>query len=551
MLNDDVARKHIERGIREIADQKGRLERDDRDLYLNLLSDVRDHQQREILITQFAKVYRDLSKHTIKTEVDRHRAEHAKATVKIAEAARQSSLRNMKIQPATLVGELESYFAERAHLPEGAALMLGFYALNSWTFDVFDTTPYLNVESAVPGCGKTTVLSLLRICRTPVAATGLTEATMFRVINDSRPTFLIDEAEFLEGKSDRAQMIRSIANVGYKRGARVPRCGSRENDHKVEWFDVYCPMVFAVIGGLTGTLLERSIVLHMGKKPQGVQLKRCREKILDRDAKPLREQIEAYALQARAELTRLYDFEPDEGYWPAISDREAEIWGPLLIHARVAGPEVEARLLTACASLSRQKTDIQSEEWNRALSIELRVAIEEFTGDRFMLSDLLVSLNAAENWGAKLAKYKDDDSKSRASAIGRFIQKFRLKSRQRGERGMSYLRSEALEVLSLLTAENSYRSSSLTAEDGNPVKIQPVGPEAEKTTSYSQSYSQSYSPATCEENNLLDPDAVRLQDLKDFSRVTEDTHFKKTEAGAGQSAGTVEDPGIHIGVIEL
>ena len=41
---------------------------------------------------------------------------------------------------------------------------------------------------------------------------------------------------------------------------------------------------------------------------------------------------------------------------------EAEIWEPLLLHARVAGPEAEARLLKVYSEFSEQKARIQGDD---------------------------------------------------------------------------------------------------------------------------------------------------------------------------------------------
>ena len=56
--------------------------------------------------------------------------------------------------------DLEKFFTERMYLPVGAALILAYYVLNTYTFDVFDAVAYLCLESATWGCGKTTLVEL-------------------------------------------------------------------------------------------------------------------------------------------------------------------------------------------------------------------------------------------------------------------------------------------------------------------------------------------------------------------------------------------------------
>ena len=99
-----------------------------------------------------------------------------------------------------------------------------------------------------------------------------------------------------------------------------------------------------MIGGLSGALLDRTIPIHMERAPKGNHRKSTKLKAIARAAAPLREKLEAYAIQMSQALTELYDKAPDEGYWPHIRDREAELWEPFLLHARLASAAEEARL---------------------------------------------------------------------------------------------------------------------------------------------------------------------------------------------------------------
>jgi len=107
----------------------------------------------------------------------------------------------------------------------------------------------------------------------------------------------------------------------------VPRCEGDE--HEVRWFDVFCPQAYAAIGGLSGPLLDRAIVIHMERAPRkGNHRKSTKLKAVTQAAAPLREKLEAYSLQVADVLAELYDSAPDEGCWPGIRDREAELWEP-------------------------------------------------------------------------------------------------------------------------------------------------------------------------------------------------------------------------------
>jgi hypothetical protein len=279
----------------------------------------------------------------VSNEIEKRIEERKRREEKAQQDKREAEYREAPVNPAELIKNLEKFFEERLHLPQGAALVLAHFVLNTRTFELFDTTPYICLESAVPRCGKSTTGTLIRILsHKGVTVTSVNEA-IFRLIDKEHPTLCLDESEMLAGNSERAEAVRSILNEGYKGGGQVPRCVGEE--HEVRFFGVFCPKTIASIGGLKGALLDRCIVLHMERVPKGTKRKSTRLKSLMRDSQELIAQMNAYAVQYTRQLAQLYLDEPDEGYWPSITDREAELWGPLLMHAKLAGPEAEARLL--------------------------------------------------------------------------------------------------------------------------------------------------------------------------------------------------------------
>jgi hypothetical protein len=355
--------------------------------------------------------------------------------------ARKGRLLRLPVTPAQLIADLETYYSRRRHLPEGTALAEALFCLNTYVFDVFDTTPYLLYESATGGCGKTTALEFHEaICARAYLGVDPTAAVLFRRIDRDRPTWLLDEARVLQTRGDRGQEILALFDAGYKAGATV----SRAEDHGKELHDftVYCPKVLAKIGGFKGTLLDRGIVIHLEKAPG---LPQTRRRILAKEAAPLKDALDAYALQYRAVLERLYADEPDTTYWPALSGRESEIWGPLLTHARLAGPEIEMRALEMALRFSGRKAEIAVvEDLNLGLAAEALEVLEALEGNSFLPSALFRDLSGKEIWGERLEDRKSD--KAKVSTIGRFFKQFRLQGRHTAA-GTQYGRGEAIDAL--------------------------------------------------------------------------------------------------------
>jgi hypothetical protein len=431
---------------------------DEMRLAMDAIADVPDELQREVLEGRLAAAVRGVvSKRVVVDEVTGRRNCRERKRAEFAQQSREAELRSRPINAAKLVDDVEAFLAERLHLPSGAALLLAYFALNTWTFNVFDTVPYLSLESAVPGCGKSTVVRLLEAvsCRS-CKATSLSEAVMFRLIDTETPTLLVDEAETIEGRSERAEALRAIAHEGYKKGGRVARCEGE--DHEVRWFDVFCPKVFAAIGGVSGALLDRCLVIHMEKAPKGSIRKSTRHRALQRDARVLVAQLEAYGLQVSDALRQQYETEPDCGYWPAITDREAELWGPLLIHARLAGPEAEAKLLTVVDRFGQQKAEIQSTDWRISQTIELLEAVTKHPDATFTPGDLVATLAESEAWAKTLAEVKGRDEDSvrvaKAAKIGFFLRKFRLRGKKNSTGHMAYDRQATVTCLSAHVPQN-------------------------------------------------------------------------------------------------
>jgi hypothetical protein len=397
-----------------------------------------------------------------KSVVGRSVAANRKAAgQKLAEAtarAERERLLRLIVEPAQLIGELENYYADRRLLPQDAAFVEALFAMNTYTFDVFDTTPYLLYDSATGGCGKTTTLERHEhICAGAYLGVDPTPAVLYRRVDRDHPTWLLDEAKILQIHGGNSQELLALFDAGYKRGAVVSRC--EEHGDSIRDFQVFCPKVLARIGSFRGTLLDRGIPFHL-EKARG--LRQRRRSVLAKLAAPLKEKLEAYALQYRARLEGLYQAEPDDGYWPEISGREAEVWGPLISHARLAGPHIEKRAVEAALRYSGQKTDLAiSEDWVLTRAQEALEVLRSLSADTFYPKEIVQPLSEKEDWGAYLADRKND--KAQVTAVGAFLRQFRITSRQHTDSGTAYRR---LEVIAALERHIPERPSQMEKMDG-------------------------------------------------------------------------------------
>src|ERR1700720_107966 len=195
-----------------------------------------------------------------------------------------------------LLDELRRTFDRFVVLPKWGAETLALWTLHTYAFHLRDVSTYIGIESPVKRCGKTTLLAVLnKLAHRPVLAANISFKAFFHVIEQARPTLLIDETDtFLPGNDE----LRGIMNAGYHResafvirfaqaagtsGAKKGRPrklerveklapatgaegGTEGHDSGLARFSCWCPKAMAAIGRLPDTLGDRCIVIRMQRK---------------------------------------------------------------------------------------------------------------------------------------------------------------------------------------------------------------------------------------------------------------------------------------------
>jgi hypothetical protein len=232
------------------------------------------------------------------------------------------------VDGAELLDQFATTFERFLSLPDGAAEVLALWTVFTHTFDAWESSPRLALTSPVPGCGKTTVLSLLgQLVRRPLPTSNVTPAVVFRAIEQWQPTLLIDEMDSFLGDNDQ---LRGILNSGHARHmAYVWRTDG--DNYQPRPFSTWAPMAVAKIGKLPATLADRAIEIRMRRALPDEQIERFRR----RHEAELAVIIRKAARWAQDHVEELAAAEPD---MPAgLRNRAADNWRPLLAIADAAG----------------------------------------------------------------------------------------------------------------------------------------------------------------------------------------------------------------------
>jgi hypothetical protein len=291
------------------------------------------------------------------------------------------------VSGAELLDNIEKVFRRYIVLPKGAAEALALWTLHAWTMDAGDISPFLVLVSPTKRCGKTSVLIILYYV-TPRSelASNISASAVFRYIQETRPTLLIDEADTFVRDNEE---MRGILNSGHtKAAAHVIRNVEINGEHKPRRFSTWAPKAIATIRALADTLEDRAIVITLQRKPKAAVVARLRKRDSDEFA-TLRRQAARWAADNFEKLT-----DPDPDVPEVLNDRAADNWRPLLAIADLAGSQWPKRAREAAPLLTGEGHESSS------INVDLLANIKKAFGDKEAMAsaDLVAALVADAEW---------------------------------------------------------------------------------------------------------------------------------------------------------
>jgi hypothetical protein len=204
--------------------------------------------------------------------------------------------------------------------------LIPLWIIGTYLQPIWHSYPYLAI-SGVTNTGKTKLLTFIKqVAFNGILSVSVTTSNLFRIINDTKCTFLIDEAARLS-LPERYQDIREILLAGYKKGEAVYRTEEIKGRYIPMKFEVFSPKSIVTYKGLEEVLNNRSISI--------VMLRSTNKDILNREIDEtdpiwdnLRNCLYAFVLKNWREIKKLYDNHPRISF---IEGRNWELWKPLVI----------------------------------------------------------------------------------------------------------------------------------------------------------------------------------------------------------------------------
>lgn len=249
-----------------------------------------------------------------------------------------------------VLGEISA--AARRHLiaPDGASETLALWVVFAHCHDAFDISPLLAFTSATPSCGKTSALAIVKqLVPRALAASNITPAVLFRVVEKYKPTLLVDEADTFLRDNDE---LRGVINSGHNReGAFVLRVVG--DDHDPKKFSTWGPKAIAMIGRLPPTLASRSVIVALKRKTVGDVVDSLRS-----TSPSFWLELQRKAAKWALDNTRRLSAAPDPVLPQTLLNRGADNWRPLVLIADAAGGAWPDRSRQIAERLGAEADDI-------------------------------------------------------------------------------------------------------------------------------------------------------------------------------------------------
>ena len=203
---------------------------------------------------------------------------------------------------------------------------------HTYFYTLFDITPY-NDYSGMKNVGKSKHLKLLRmLCYNGISSGDASISSIFRTIQGTGATLLLDETENLKGEKDDRADLENLLRNGFSKEGQVTRSkeGNRKN-FTPEFFSVFSPKALGHIHGLDNVLEDRCIKTKLNRTTN--------KNIADSEPD---ENEDPQIYKARESLYRLFLDYGDEIYElipkarqlvKELSGREMKLWLPIMTMA--------------------------------------------------------------------------------------------------------------------------------------------------------------------------------------------------------------------------
>ena len=254
-------------------------------------------------------------------------------------------------------------------------ILFPIWNIGTYFHPLFESYPYVQING-LKGSAKSKLLNQSSLLSYNGLYSGsITEASAVRLTHALKCSNHFDELEQVNNSFDEFKEFRNFLLNGYKMGVLIFRCNT-EKKIRVERFDPYSPKMFANIKGIDYILADRCIPIVMRRTLNGeVGNKEINQK--DPRWQAFRDDCHIFALENWKNVEETYKTLKSSSN--KISNRQWELWKPLLTIAKLIGDETYQALLSYAEKKCQEKKE---EEAIDALEMKLICALLDIVSDK-------------------------------------------------------------------------------------------------------------------------------------------------------------------------
>jgi hypothetical protein len=263
------------------------------------------------------------------------------------------------VDGAALINDLFADLRKYVVVNPDQAVMAAFWVIHTYLLEQSYIAPRLAIVAPDMRCGKSIFIEWLNtVVQRPKKAENVTGPAVYRAIEDSHPTFLIDEFDTFLPKDD---ALRGILNSGHRKGGQAVRVAGA--------FSTFSAVAIAGIGSLPMTLHDRSLCVHLQRRRRDEEVEELR---LDRIDDTLARRCARWAKDNESAFASADPEMPHE-----IFNRVGDNWRPLLAIADLAGGEWPDQLRYIAVKLALTEEGENPSEGERLLH-DIREVMEGY-----------------------------------------------------------------------------------------------------------------------------------------------------------------------------
>lgn len=301
------------------------------------------------------------------------------------------------------------------------------YIICTYCFELFNAIGYLFFCSD-SGSGKTKYADIIRFLSfSSINATNPSEAVLFRILQQTRGTLLIDDYENIDDK--RKGAIDQILKVGYKRGGQTIRAEKIGDSYVPKFFDVYSPKIITNTIGLDSITYSRCIPIHLLKTTTNKGMLDPSE--FDDIWGKVRDQCYEFVMFNWKEIRDAYfSLRVEE-----LNNRDLELVKPLLALAKFFGDDIFEETKSYLLKIFRERDMYDfGDDWDFVLFDSIR----DYFGDSGSIKSEWLTSNEILDLMMQRLTIDEGNAKPSVRWIGRTLGRIDLIEKRRLAKGMQY-----------------------------------------------------------------------------------------------------------------